>query len=93
MSDPGLDNGLAAEGPATLTAVEEALNQVLRDKGAPPAQLSADTVLLGDALPIDSLDLATLVVALEQHFGFDPFRDGFRSFRTAGELAALYDRR
>jgi hypothetical protein len=35
-------------------------------------------------------DLATLIVALEGLTGKDPFRQGFRQFATAGELAALY---
>jgi acyl carrier protein len=39
---------------------------------------------------MDSLDLAVLVVELEERIGKDPFKDGFVNFRTAGELADLY---
>jgi acyl carrier protein len=49
-------------------------------------------LLLGGGLPIDSLDLAGLVVELELATGLDPFKDGFVEFRTAGELADLYSR-
>jgi acyl carrier protein len=41
-------------------------------------------------LPLDSLDLATLIVNLELQTGLDPFRTGFKTFHRVGELAALY---
>jgi hypothetical protein len=41
-------------------------------------------------LPIDSLDLAGLVVEMELLTGTDPFADGFINFNTIGEFAALY---
>ena len=42
-----------------------------------------------EELPIDSLDLATVVIELEVEMGIDPFKDGFISFPTARELAKL----
>ncbi|HEV2673291.1 MAG TPA: phosphopantetheine-binding protein [Aliidongia sp.] len=67
------------------------LQRVLAAKDAAPAAIGADTVLLDGDLPIDSLDLATLVVALEEETGREPFKAGFRMFKTVGELAALFE--
>jgi len=66
------------------------LNQMLQDRGETSREIGAHTRLLGGELPVDSLDLATVVVQLEEMTGQDPFRDGFIEFRTVGELAALY---
>lgn len=71
-----------------LIAVETA--RILAEKGEAAAPVTADTAFLDGPLPFDSLDLATLIVALEGATGKDPFRQGFRQFTTAGELAALY---
>lgn len=73
-----------------LDRVIEETARIIRDKGEDVPVLGPDTVFLGGDLPFDSLDLATLVVVLEQKTGRDPFREGFRQFRTLGELAALY---
>lgn len=81
-----------------LDLITEEVGRILRDKteaeapcgGAEQPCVTADTVFLGGALPLDSLDLATLIVVLESRTGHDPFRAGFRHFTTAGELAALY---
>lgn len=73
-----------------LELIAEELGRILADKGEPAPEIGPDTVFLGGPLPIDSLDLATLLVVLEQRTGIDPFRAGFRQFTTAGELAALY---
>jgi len=43
-----------------------------------------------EALPIDSLDLAQIVLDLQSLTGRDPFEAGFIEFRTAGELASLF---
>lgn len=70
--------------------IETILGNMAQGKGLAMPKVDADTQLLGGALPIDSLDLATLVVELEQATGFDPFKRGFINFRTVGELAKLY---
>lgn len=72
--------------------IETILGGIAQSKGMTMPKVEADTQLLGGALPIDSLDLATLVVELEQATGHDPFKRGFINFRTAGELANLYQR-
>ncbi|MBP7338253.1 MAG: acyl carrier protein [Niveispirillum sp.] len=64
--------------------------RILSEKGEAAAAVTADTAFLEGPLPFDSLDLATLIVALEELTGKDPFRQGFRQFNTAAELAALY---
>lgn len=64
--------------------------RLLREKGEAVPPLSADSVFLDGSLPMDSLDLATLIVGLEKITGIDPFRRGFHQFTTLGELAALY---
>jgi acyl carrier protein len=74
-----------------LALIGQETNRILTDKGEAAATISADTAFLDGPLPFDSLDLATLIVALEGVTGKDPFRSGFRQFTTAGELAALYE--
>lgn len=70
--------------------ISEELGRIAADKGEVLPPLGPDTAFLGGELPIDSLDLATLLVVLEQRTGRDPFRAGLRHFTTVGELAALY---
>ncbi len=70
--------------------IEAATARVLTDGGKEPVRVAADTPLWGPGGAMDSLDLAVLVVELEEFVGKDPFKDGFINFRTAGELAALY---
>ena len=78
--------------PPDLTPLEvilKATRDLLDRKGADTSALDETTRFLED-LPIDSLDLATLIVDLEERTGQDPFRAGFRSFTTIGDLAGLY---
>lgn len=75
---------------AMLALIGREAGRILADKGEMPVTITADTLFLEGPLPFDSLDLATLIVALEGETGKDPFRQGFRQFTTAGELAALY---
>jgi len=65
--------------------------QALRDsKGLGAIVIKPDSVLLGEELGLDSLDLATLVVTLEERTGRRPFDNGFVMFRTVGELVTLF---
>jgi acyl carrier protein len=73
-----------------IEAVQEIILRILRDKGNDPLEIDADTVIIGGDIPIDSLDLATIVVELETRTGKDPFAAGFLNFTTVGELAELY---
>ncbi len=75
---------------SALDLIRTELRQILADKGATPGEVEPDTPLLNGPLDIDSLDLATLVVALEEQTGLAPFANGFVLFHTAGELAQLF---
>ena len=73
-----------------LTHVVEISAEILADKGAAACELGSGTRVADAGL--DSLDLATLVVRMEERVGRDPFSSGeVTEFpRTFGELAALY---
>jgi acyl carrier protein len=73
-----------------LAEISTIVRRMLEDKGEEAATIDANTELLGGAIRIDSLDLAMLVLEMENVIGFDPFAEGFIEFRTAGELAKLY---
>jgi acyl carrier protein len=73
-----------------LSLICRRLREMSATKGAKSIQVSSATSILGATLPVDSLDLAALLVELEGATGKDPFRDGFISFHTVGELAQLY---
>jgi acyl carrier protein len=70
--------------------IQQELTQILIEKGAVAPVITHDTLLLNGPLDIDSLDLATLVVLLEEKTGKTPFAGGFVLFHTAGELADLF---
>ena len=76
----------------TVALVCSQVRATLADKGAQAGDLASDTRLLGGDLNLDSLDLAAIVVELEQATGHDPFGGGFVDFQTIGELAALFDK-
>lgn len=57
-------------------------------KDVPP--LDETAVLLDGTVPLDSLELAVVVIHMGQFTGKDPFASGFVQFQTVGELARLY---
>lgn len=71
------------------TAVHAVINRVLTESGRPARDIG-DTDTFTGTLGLDSLDLAVMVVGLEQTLGVDPFRSGAQAVRTVGELADLY---
>jgi acyl carrier protein len=73
-----------------VTRIITGLNQLISDRGEASRSIVESTRILGGDLPVDSLDLAALVVQLEELTGCDPFSGGFIEFRTVGELASLY---
>lgn len=73
-----------------LSSIQTSIDRILQAKGVPPTPVSDDTALLEGQIPIDSLDLAEIVLELQSSTGRDPFESGFVEFRTAGELAALF---
>lgn len=70
--------------------IKKLVSDALIAKGLGPQPVTEQTLLLGGALGIDSLDLAGIVVNLSEISRKDPFADGFIEFRTVGELARLY---
>jgi acyl carrier protein len=70
--------------------IESALNKILSQKGLEPIQLKDDMRVLGGETQMDSLDLAVLLTEMEQITKKDPFKEGFKEFRTVIELARLY---
>lgn len=66
------------------------IETLLMQKNAVHTSVQGSTHILAET-ELDSLDLATLLVNLEMHFGFDPFREGFIQFQTVSELIALYE--
>ena len=75
--------------PARAT-IAEILSSVLADKGAIRRE-AADGDTLTGTLGLDSLDLAVVVVRLEQRLGVDPFRSGRPAVATFGELVSVYE--
>lgn len=73
-----------------LDLIKTVVDRIAASKGTTAPKILPGTALLGGGLPLDSLDLVTVVVELEQATGHDPFKDGLVDFRTAGELAQLY---
>lgn len=73
----------------TLNLIKQQTAQIIEQKGAECPELDGNTAFLTDT-PMDSLDLATLIVNLEVLLDQDPFRDGFVQFTTLQELADLY---
>tara|TARA_R110001583_G_scaffold131271_2_gene283023 strand:- start:7945 stop:8190 length:246 start_codon:yes stop_codon:yes gene_type:complete len=73
-----------------LQFIVDETNQILLQKGEKVADITLETEFLTD-LPMDSLDLATLIVSLEMHTGLDPFRAGFKAFYNVGQLVELYE--
>jgi acyl carrier protein len=68
----------------------ETMAQAQADRGRTLA-LPNDGDTLTGTLGFDSLDLAVVVVRLEQQLGCDPFRDGRPLVATFGELVSLYE--
>ncbi len=70
--------------------IETTVNRQLTQKGLAPVKLEESSRFLGGDISIDSLDLAVIVTELQRATNKDPFKDGFKNFRTVGELAQLY---
>jgi acyl carrier protein len=76
--------------PAVTALIDRRIREFAASKDVHLPPIAPDTPLFEGALPIDSLDLAALVVELEIATGVEPFRDGLVEFRTVGDLAALF---
>lgn len=70
--------------------ISKILVRTITEKGQTVPAITPNSTFLGGDLPIDSLDLAALVVELTIETGKDPFREGFVNFTSVAELAKLY---
>lgn len=70
--------------------IAQTIRALLTERNDPAPELHPETPIAASGL--DSLDVAVLVVRLEEILGVDPFRDAglTRYPRTLGEMAALY---
>ncbi len=75
---------------AVRTTVHRIIHRILSESGRPIAPLRDEDALMS-TVGLDSLDLAVLVVGLEEELGVDPFRDGRGAVRTVGELVDVYE--
>jgi acyl carrier protein len=73
-----------------FSLIEASLHEILKAKGAGPVRIAPETRLLGGEVPIDSLDLAQLVLELQQRTGKDPFANGFINFESVDDLSRLF---
>ena len=73
-----------------MEVLQARLDDILQAKGLQPVMMSPEIDLLGGAIPIDSLDLAQLVLELQSHTGKDPFANGFVAFETIAQLTQLF---
>lgn len=69
--------------------VRAAIRQVLADHGRVSGEIR-DEDRLREQLALDSLDMALVVVRLEQALGVDPFRRRRGPVRNVGDLIAAY---
>ncbi|MCK1387647.1 acyl carrier protein [Bradyrhizobium sp. 21] len=75
---------------AVVTIIKRSVIDVVHAKGLRPPELDASTDLMAGDFGLDSLDLATVIIAIEAETGIDPFKSGFREFSSLGELAGFY---
>lgn len=73
--------------------IAQTIRSLLAERNDPLPELRPETRIAASGL--DSLDVAVLVVRLEESLGFDPFQDVAltRYPQTLGEMAALYAQR
>jgi acyl carrier protein len=72
--------------------ITKSVSDRIKEKGLQVPELRAETRMLGGELPLDSLDVAVIVIDMQQQVGVDPFASGFVEFYTIGELASLYQK-
>jgi acyl carrier protein len=72
-------------------SIRQAICEVLSQSGRSPTSLNPSDELVGK-IGLDSLDLAQVVVLLEQALGVDPFRASGRAIRTLDDLDQAYRR-
>ena len=66
-----------------------AIDKILTGSGRTTRPFADDEGLTDD-MGLDSLDLAVLVVSLEQQLGVDPFRNDSAAVRSLADLVDIY---
>lgn len=69
----------------------ESIKEVMAENELPESDLTPETHILAET-SLDSLDLAIVIVKMEEKTGKDPFKEGFIPFSTIEELARLYEK-
>jgi acyl carrier protein len=75
----------------TRMAIQAKIQQLLESTGRGRRSLEDDDLLFVE-VGLDSLDLAQVVVALEQDLKVDPFRKSGSPIRTFGDLVRAYQK-
>jgi acyl carrier protein len=73
-----------------IILIMDLIREVMKQNNRKDTALLPETDILKDT-SLDSLDLAQVIVMLEEKTGKDPFAKGFITFHTIQELAALYE--
>lgn len=69
--------------------IAQTIRTILLERGDPIPELTPETRISSSGL--DSLDVAALVVRLEEQLGLDPFKKVLDRYpQTLGEMADLY---
>jgi len=84
------DASPASETAGVRESTMAAINHLMTESGR-AARTFRDQDTLTGTIGLDSLDLAAMVVRLEQRLGVDPFREGAPAVRTFGDLVRLYE--
>ena len=75
---------------STTDTICQAIAEVMREAGRIAPVIHREAAIRED-LALDSLDLAVVVIRLQQQLGVDPFRQQRRRVRTVDDLVAIYD--
>lgn len=71
--------------------IAQTIRTILLERSDPVPELTPETRISASGL--DSLDVAALVVRLEEQLGLDPFKEVLDRYpQTLGEMADLYAR-
>lgn len=81
---------MADQDASIAATIQRVINRILSESGREKGTFSTEDTLT-DSIGLDSLDLAVMVVSLEQELGADPFRAGAAPVASFGELVALYE--
>lgn len=73
-----------------IPMIIKTIQEVMEENGRSLSAVLPSTKILAET-SLDSLDLAIVIVKLEEKTNKDPFKQGFIPFSTVEELAKLYE--